>query len=91
MIIESFSNITEYVINVDHHHCQYEYHPGTERIVQRELDCDGQHGDDQVSRRDGRSFAGPPGDDRAIGNGIGGGGGGGHSCGSFGGHVVVVG
>ena len=34
------------------------FHPGTERIVQRELDCDGQHGDDQVPRRDGRRFAG---------------------------------
>ena len=36
----------------------YNNHPGAERIVQRKLDCDGKHGDDQIPRRDGRSFAG---------------------------------
>ena len=42
----------------DEYHCQCRYHSGAERIVQRELDRDGQHGDDQVPRRDGRRFAG---------------------------------
>ena len=42
----------------DEYHCQCRYHPGAERIVQRKLDCDGKHGDDQIPRRDGRSFAG---------------------------------
>ena len=37
---------------------KYFPHTGLERVVQRELDGDGEHGDDQVSRRNGRSSTG---------------------------------
>ena len=37
---------------------EYRPHTGLERVVQRELDGDGEHGDDQVPRRNGRCSTG---------------------------------
>ena len=37
---------------------EYPPHTGLERVVQRELDGDGEHGDDQVPRRNGRCSTG---------------------------------
>ena len=37
---------------------EYLPHTGLERVVQRELDGDGEHGDDQVPRRNGCSTGG---------------------------------